>query len=93
MSEEEKETPDPPRNFTAKQLAHFDGTKDKDGADKPVYLSVNGTVFDVTNGKDFYGPDGPYEKFAGKECGVALAKMSLHRPFQPSGAYRASHRR
>ena len=78
MSTEEKEEPDPPRNFTTKQLAYFDGTKDeKSGEDKPVYLSVNGIVFDVSNGRDFYGPEGPYEKFAGKECGVALAKMSF----------------
>jgi len=76
--EEEEEEPDPPRNFTAAQLKHFDGTKDeKTGEEKPVYLSVNGKVFDVTDGKDFYGPDGPYEKFAGRECGVALAKMSF----------------
>jgi membrane-associated progesterone receptor component len=76
--QEEKEEPDPPRNFTVEQLAHFDGKKDeKTGDDKPVYLSVNGTVFDVSDGRNFYGPDGPYEAFAGHECGVALAKMSF----------------
>jgi len=74
---DEEEQPDPPRNFTLSQLKYFDGTKDKDGQDKPVYLSVNTIVFDVTSGRDFYGPDGPYEKFAGRECGVALAKMSF----------------
>lgn len=74
----EEEEPDPPRNFTAEQLLEFDGTKDKKtGEDKPVYLSVNGQVFDVSDGRDFYGPGGPYEKFAGRECGVALAKMSF----------------
>ena len=51
-----EEEPDPPRNFTAKQLRNFDGTKDVSGDDKPVYLSVNGTVFDVSDGRDFYGP-------------------------------------
>jgi len=79
--EEEEEEPDPPRNFTMKQLAHFDGTKDKDGDDKPVYLSLNGIVFDVSDGRNFYGPDGPYELFAGHECGVALAKMSFDTEF------------
>ena len=69
---------DPPRNFTSKQLSHFDGKKDeKTGEDKPVYLSVHGIVFDVSDGRNFYGPDGPYEAFAGHECGVALAKMSF----------------
>jgi membrane-associated progesterone receptor component len=75
--EEEKEE-DPPRNFTSKQLAYFNGGKDgKSGEDKPVYLSVSGTVFDVSEGRNFYGPDGPYADFAGRECGVALAKMSF----------------
>lgn len=67
---EEAEEPEPPRNFTPKQLREFNGTPDKDGNDKPVYLSVNGIVFDMTKGRDFYGPGGPYEKFAGRECGV-----------------------
>lgn len=76
--EEEEEEPDPPRNFTAKQLLYFDGKHDdKLDEDKPVYLSVNGIVFDMSDGRDFYGPDGPYEAFAGHECGVALAKMSF----------------
>lgn len=76
--EEEENEPDPPRNFTVKQLLNFDGTKDpKTDEDKPVYLSVNGIVFDVSDGRNFYGPDGPYEAFAGHECGVALAKMSF----------------
>lgn len=75
---DEKEEADPPRNFTANQLAFFDGTKDeKSSEDKAVYLSMNGIVFDVSDGRNFYGPEGPYEKFAGKECGVALAKMSF----------------
>ena len=82
--EVEEEVPDPPRNFTLKQLAHFDGTKEsrtlrgelvEDEDPKPVYLSINTTVFDVSDGKNFYGPGGPYENFAGHECGVALAKM------------------
>lgn len=75
---EEEEEPDPPRNFTKNQLVHFNGEEDvKTGEAKPVYLSVNGIVFDVSDGRNFYGPDGPYASFAGRECGVALAKMSF----------------
>lgn len=57
------EKPDPPRNFTLAQLSQFDGNKDeKSGEDKAVYLSVDGIVFDVSKGRSFYGPGGPYEK-------------------------------
>lgn len=50
--EEAEDEPDPPRNFTREQLSVFDGNKDeKSGADKPVYLSVNGIVFDVSRGR------------------------------------------
>jgi membrane-associated progesterone receptor component len=76
--EEEEEEPEPQRNFTAKQLRYFDGTKNENtDEDKPVYLSLAGVVFDVSKGRNFYGPNGPYEVFAGRECGVALAKMSF----------------
>lgn len=80
--EEEEEDPDPPRNFTIKQLKHFDGKEcERTGETKEVYLSLNGIVFDVSNGRNFYGPDGPYELFAGRECGAALAKMSFDTTF------------
>jgi predicted heme/steroid binding protein len=51
-----EEENDPPRNFTLKQLLYFDGTKDPSGKeDKPVYISVAGTVFDMSEGREFYG--------------------------------------
>mmetsp|Transcript_21063 Transcript_21063/g.25358 ORF Transcript_21063/g.25358 Transcript_21063/m.25358 type:complete len:290 (+) Transcript_21063:64-933(+) len=82
QQQEEEEEPDPPRNFTSEQLKYFDGKKDEKTEEvKPVYLSLHGTVFDVSNGRNFYGPDGPYECFAGHECGVALAKMSFDTEF------------
>lgn len=75
---QEEEDDEPQRNFTFEQLKYFDGKNDESIHElKPVYLSLNGIVFDVSNGREFYGEGGPYEQFAGHECGVALAKMSF----------------
>lgn len=62
-------------DFVPKTLAKFNG---KD--DPKVYLAVKGTVFDVTAGKGFYGPGGPYENFAGRDASRGLALNS----FDPS---------
>lgn len=58
--------------MTAQQLSQYNGTDPS----KPIYVSVKGRVFDVTTGKSFYGPGGPYAMFAGKDASRALAKMS-----------------
>lgn len=39
------------RDFTLQELKPYDGVQEK-----RVLLAVNGKVFDVTRGKDFYGP-------------------------------------
>jgi len=61
----------PPRQFTAEELAAYDGSD----PDKPVFMSVRGTVFDVTAGRSFYGPGGPYAAFAGA---AMLAQYDMH---------------
>lgn len=58
--------------MTAQQLSQYNGTDPS----KPIYVAVKGRVFDVTAGKSFYGPGGPYAMFAGKDASRALGKMS-----------------
>ncbi|GLT85205.1 hypothetical protein SLE2022_034010 [Rubroshorea leprosula] len=58
--------------FTAQQLNQYNGSD----ASNPIYVAIKGRVFDVTAGKSFYGPGGPYAMFAGKDASRALAKMS-----------------
>ncbi|KAK8954580.1 putative steroid-binding protein 3 [Platanthera zijinensis] len=58
--------------FTSDQLRSYDGSNES----KPIYVSIRGTVFDVSTGNSFYGPGGPYAIFAGREASRALAKMS-----------------
>ena len=41
------------RTYTPKTLIEFNGENNK-----PVYLAVRGRVFDVTPGRNFYGPVG-----------------------------------
>ena len=50
--------------MTLKELAQYDG-KDET---KPIYLSINGTIYDVSAGKRIYGPGGSYNVFAGVDA-------------------------
>ncbi|XP_072942253.1 membrane-associated progesterone receptor component 1-like [Epargyreus clarus] len=65
-------TPEIPKlrkDMTVAELRQYDGTN----AEGRVLLAVNGIIFDVTRGKRFYGPGGPYSAFAGKDATRGLA--------------------
>ena len=55
--------PPPPRTFTPSELREYDGSD----ASKPLYLAILGDVFDVSDGGKYYGPDGGYHAFAGRD--------------------------
>jgi membrane-associated progesterone receptor component len=61
------------RDYARSELASYDGSDPS----KPLLIGIRGHVYDVTRGRDFYGPGGPYGMFAGKDCTRALAKVSF----------------
>ncbi|KAF9510978.1 hypothetical protein BS47DRAFT_1373199 [Hydnum rufescens UP504] len=65
----------PPKNqpFTLNELKGYDGSI----TGKPIYVSIKGTVFDVTAKKEMYGPGAGYHVFAGKDGSKGLGLSSL----------------
>ncbi|KAF8197053.1 cytochrome b5-like heme/steroid binding domain-containing protein [Pholiota molesta] len=58
--------------YTPTTLEPFNGRDNE-----RILLAINGTVFDVTAGRNFYGPDGMYGNFAGRDASRGMAKQSF----------------
>ncbi|EHA56748.1 hypothetical protein MCOR02_004650 [Pyricularia oryzae] len=53
--------------ITPEELAAFDGSDEN----KPVYIAINGTIYDVSANRRTYGPGGSYQFFAGVDASRA----------------------
>jgi predicted heme/steroid binding protein len=51
-------------NLTPTELALYDGTD----PNLPIYLAINGTIFDVSANPGIYGPGGGYHFFSGRDA-------------------------
>lgn len=58
----EKAPAAPPVDLWTADLAEHDGTVEG----KRLWLAADGFVFDVEDGRGFYGPGGPYAGFSGR---------------------------
>jgi len=58
--------------FTPRKLSVFNGHDDE-----KIFMAVKGNVYDVTSGRQFYGPSGPYSNFAGHDASRGLALNSF----------------
>jgi predicted heme/steroid binding protein len=54
--------------LSVESLKEFNGEDDS----KPIYIGLNGKVYDVSAGREFYRSDGPYHYLAGKDSSVEL---------------------
>ncbi|CAD6219388.1 GSCOCG00004946001-RA-CDS [Cotesia congregata] len=71
--QEHKELPKIRKDFNVEELKKYDGR----GTDGRILVAVNGSVYDVTRGSRFYGPDGPYAAFGGRDASRGLATFSV----------------
>lgn len=71
-----------PRTLAVHDGSELQGNKQKSssqpfGQQGKILLAIQGKVFDVTKGANFYGPGGPYGNFAGRDASRGMAKQSF----------------
>ncbi|PHH84404.1 hypothetical protein CDD83_1993 [Cordyceps sp. RAO-2017] len=68
-----------PVYMTLEELAAHDGRDPT----KPLYLAINGTVYDVSRGQHMYGPGGSYHAFAGRDASRAFITTCIDEDNNP----------
>jgi len=63
-----------PREWRPEELGAFDGSD----PGRPILIAVDGEVFNVWRGRDFYGQEGAYNAFAGRDATRLLAKYIVN---------------
>ncbi|KAF7636887.1 Cytochrome b5 heme-binding domain-containing protein [Meloidogyne graminicola] len=69
---QEKVEPLEKRDMTIEQLKRYNGVDDEH-----ICFALLGNIYDVTKGKDFYGPQAAYGVLAGHDATRALGTMNL----------------
>jgi predicted heme/steroid binding protein len=54
--------------FTVAELKQYDGSD----PNLPIYLAIDGVVYDVTNGRNLYGKNGAYHSLAGRDSSTIM---------------------
>lgn len=63
-------------NLSLEELALYNGS---DPA-LPIYIAINGSVYDVSRSPQIYGPKGPYKFFSGKDAARAFVTGCFQTP-------------
>jgi len=64
--------------LTLDELAKYDGSD----PELPIYFSIEGALYDVSEGRSYYGKGGGYSALSGHECARAFATSCLHKKSQ-----------
>ncbi|KAH8819196.1 hypothetical protein F5884DRAFT_815467 [Xylogone sp. PMI_703] len=68
-----------PLQLTDQELKSYDGSN----PELPIYLAINGTIYDVSEGRKHYGPGGSYHFFAGADASRAFVTSCFREDINP----------
>ncbi|VEU21789.1 DEKNAAC102266 [Brettanomyces naardenensis] len=71
-TQDEADEPTVIQDYTPRMLSNYNGFDLE-----KIFIAIKGNVYDVSSGRRFYGPSGPYSNFAGHDASRGLAKNSF----------------